>query len=856
MSEVNLEERRKAIFSKLEDLFDKAKNKSTLLYWLGLIPIFFIAWYIRTQNLGYLAGKYLVELDSYFFYRYAKEIFETGTLPVIDHLRYAPLGYETAPFKFFPQTLAYMFKIVHVIFPNMAQIEWHIYYPPVIAIIGFIFFFLFVKEIFNYRVALLSTAFLAVIPAYIQRTSAGFADHEAMAILWMFLSLWLLALMWKSKDWKFIIALSTLSALFASAMVYTWGGYRYLTLSIGLFFILAIFFSEVDNKKFAGLMIWFIITSITIHMYFSVRSITETITNIELAPFFFGILAFGLIKYLPKIKQLRLVIDKLSLRITTALACIAIGLIAAFATGILKSLIYEFLVQLFNISLKEPTSKFYLTVSESQKPEFYGGSGLWLNFGWLIILSMVGMAILIYYILKNKDEENFLRNKLALAGAGLFLLFTILFTIGSFQNSSSIGTMIANSLVYLSFIIFAGLIFIFYKLSKSDSNIFTNENALFLLALSIAIIGFLFSHNQIRMLFSFAPVAAVMSAYLIDKIYDLGKRKLNPKYTKFIAVGLLALVIFLIFSLGSIAIQYNRGIGSMLPGPWEQSMDFIRAETSEDSVIAHWWDYGHMTATIGERASVTDGGNLRSWNHNSARFLMTGKDKEDTMTYLNTHGVTHVLFSREEIPKYHAFSLIGSEGADLDRASTIGTFSLSEQREIRNGTLLIYGGGWPLDKDYIHEGKVLNSGNSGIIAFSLDLTSDGQLKNPRAYLVYGEQQFLLNIGCVYSNGQKLSFPRQEPYMEGCLALVPYYNSETEASMVGGAFWLSEKTYDTNFVRLYIYGENDPNFKLVYTDNTPLGYFQGNLIGPIKIWEVIYNGDEKTDPKLLESNTYG
>jgi len=228
MSEVNLEERRKAIFSKLEDLFDKAKNKSTLLYWLGLIPIFFIAWYIRTQNLGYLAGKYLVELDSYFFYRYAKEIFETGTLPVIDHLRYAPLGYETAPFKFFPQTLAYMFKIVHVIFPNMAQIEWHIYYPPVIAIIGFIFFFLFVKEIFNYRVALLSTAFLAVIPAYIQRTSAGFADHEAMAILWMFLSLWLLALMWKSKDWKFIIALSTLSALFASAMVYTWGGYRYL----------------------------------------------------------------------------------------------------------------------------------------------------------------------------------------------------------------------------------------------------------------------------------------------------------------------------------------------------------------------------------------------------------------------------------------------------------------------------------------------------------------------------------------------------------------------------------------------------------------------------------------------------
>ncbi|MEK6923252.1 MAG: STT3 domain-containing protein [Nanoarchaeota archaeon] len=855
MTEVNLEERRKAIFLKLEDLFDKAKNKSTLLYWLGLIPIFFIAWYIRTQNLGYLVGKYLVELDSYFFYRYAKEIFETGTLPLIDHLRYAPLGYETAPFKFFPQTLAYMFKVVHVIFPNMAQIEWHIYYPPVIAIIGFIFFFLFVKEIFNYRVALLSTAFLTVIPAYIQRTSAGFADHEVMAILWMFLSLWLLALMWKSKDWKFIIALSTLSALFASAMVYTWGGYRYLTLSIALFFILAIFLSEVDNKKFTGLMIWFAIVTTAISSYYGGLDINR-LTTAEFAPVWFAVFAFAIMKIIPKIKQLEPIIDKLSLRITTILICIGTGLTIAILSGRIQHYLSDFLGSIFNIIIIDIKSKFYLTVSESQKPEFYGGSGLWTSFGWLIVLSMIGMAILIYYILKNKDEENFLQNKFALVGAALFLLFTILFTIGSFENSSSFGTVVTNSLVYLSFIIFAGLVIVFYKLSKSKSNIFTSENALFLLALSIAIVGFIFSHNQIRLLFSFSPIAAIMSAYLIDKIYDLGKRKLNPKYTKFIAVGLLVLVIFLMFSLGNVAIQYNKGIGSMLPGQWEQSMDFIRTETPENSVIAHWWDYGHMTATIGERASVTDGGNLRSWNHNSARFLMTGKNKEATMTYLNTHGVTHILFSREEIPKYSAFSLIGSEGADLDRASTIGTFSLSEQREIRNGTLLIYGGGWPLDKEYIHEGKVLDSGNSGIIAFSLDLPNGGQLQNPHAYIIYGQQQFPLNIGCVYANGQKLSFPRQEPYMEGCLALVPYYNSETDVSIIGGAFWLSEKTYDTNLARLYIYGENDQNFKLVYTDNTPLGYFQGNLIGPIKIWEVIYNGNEKTNLKLLEPNTYG
>jgi len=89
-----------------------------------------------------------------------------------------------------------------------------------------------------------------------------------------------------------------------------------------------------------------------------------------------------------------------------------------------------------------------------------------------------------------------------------------------------------------------------------------------------------------------------------------------------------------------------------------------------------------------------------------------------------------------------------------------------------------------------------------------------------------------------------------------LVIVPYYNSETDARQIGGAFWLSEKVYDTNFARLYIYGENDTNFKLVYSDSVPLGYYQGQLIGPIKIWEVNYPSHIKADPKYMEESRYG
>src|SRR3989338_2207559 len=192
------------IAKRASELLQKISLKNAdWIYWLGLIPVFIISWYVRTRNLPLLAGRYLVELDSYFFFRYAKTIFETGSLPAIDMMRYSPLGFPTSGFRFFPETMAFFYKyLIHPLFPNITQIQWHIYYPPIITLISFVFFFLFVKELFGHRTALASTAFLAVIPAYIQRTSAGFADHEAMAMLWIFISLWLFVLMWKSDDWK------------------------------------------------------------------------------------------------------------------------------------------------------------------------------------------------------------------------------------------------------------------------------------------------------------------------------------------------------------------------------------------------------------------------------------------------------------------------------------------------------------------------------------------------------------------------------------------------------------------------------------------------------------------------------
>ena len=840
-----LEQRKGELFEKIKKA---VSHDSGWLYWLGLIPVLILSWYIRTRNLPWLAGKYLIELDSYFFFRYAKMIYETGVLPAIDFMRYSPLGYPTAPFEFFPKTLAYMYKFIHVFNPSLPQIQWHIFYPPVITIISFVFFFLLVKELFNYKTALISTAFLAVIPAYIQRTSAGFADHEAMAMLWMFISLWLFVLSWKSEKFKYSLPLTILSGLFAMMMIGTWGGYRYLTLSVGLFAVLASLGGLLNKHKLINITAWFLLAAIGTSLQFSGKLFAiRTLFNLDLVPFLFAILCYFIQIGLPKIKAFEPIVKKMGLRASTALFTVLVAILALIGTGQARAYVDEFLAQIFKIEVRAGVSKFWMTVSESQRPDFFGGSGLWANFGWFIPLSVMGAGLIVFLILKYAD--NLKDGKFALAGSASFLAFVIIFTSVSFPSGNPIAQFLAKTVLLWFVLLFSVTLFCIYKILKIKND-FLNGKAILLLVIALYVIAFFVSHNQIRMLFAFAPMAAIISAATLTRLADYAGRK----NSKLVTVALVIIVLLLLWQAIPSAIAQNKGAGSMIPGQWDNAMTFLREQTPKDSVVAHWWDYGHMTVAIGERTAVTDGGNVRSWNHDSGRYFLTGKDRESTLSYLKTHKVTHILISDQEIPKYHAFSLIGSE-TNMDRYSTIGTFALQDVREARDGTNYLYGGGWTFDQNIVIGNLVLSAGQAQIVGFST-LASNNSISQPKAYVQYQGKQMAFDITCTYKNGARMAFPETSTSLKGCLVLVPFFQDQTNWHEDGGAFWASEKAWDTNFARLYLYGENDPNFKQVYSDSLPLALYQGRSIGPIKIWEVQYPEGVQENPLFLEGSAYG
>jgi len=80
---------------------------------------------------------------------------------------------------------------------------------------------------------------------------------------------------------------------------------------------------------------------------------------------------------------------------------------------------------------------------------------------------------------------------------------------------------------------------------------------------------------------------------------------------------------------------------------WYDSMQWLKENTSEDAVIASWWDYGYWITTIGERKTLADNATLIDWQIRkiASTFMSTPDDAwqiltSDVRTDVSSHYVS------------------------------------------------------------------------------------------------------------------------------------------------------------------------------------------------------------------------
>jgi asparagine N-glycosylation enzyme membrane subunit Stt3 len=836
------------------------------------------------------------DLDPWLFERYAKMIVQQGDLPKLDSMRNVPLGFDTTTEL---QMVSYMivltYKIVNVF--GSYPVEFAAAFMPVLFFgLTIISFFLFVREIFVRKksddknlkaniIALISTLFIIIIPVFLSRTVAGIPEKESVGFFFMFLAFYLFLKAWKSEKILTSAILGVVAGISTALMGLSWGGVVYIYTAIGITLLAVFVLNKFHKKEIILSFVWFFVSVITTQLFTNRTNIKDVLTSLDT-----GLVSLVLFAVLINFLLLRFIYPRFTLfnkiklprNIISFIITIILGVIlVSFIFGL--SFIFEKISVINQMMFRPVTGRWSTTVAENSQPHFQEWAG---NFGpfiknipvmfWLFFIGSIVLFRRAFSHVKNKDAW-------ILTGLYILLLLGMIFSRYSDSTILTGENFISKLFYYGSILIFVGVLIYYYiryyKEGNKSFELIDFEN---IFLLSLFILCLFTARSAVRLIMVLGPIAPILAAYLA---VESGSKFLKTKdETGKVVLGVIAFLViagclfsFYVYYEQISSESYNY-VPTMYNQQWQKAMQWVRNETPKDAVFAHWWDYGYWVQSIGDRATVLDGGNaITFWNYYMGRLVLTGDNQKDSLDFLYNHNATYLLIDSSDIGKYGAFSSIGSN-ENYDRFSWIGSYILDEKQtqETKNQTMYVYTGGSMLDEDLIinESGKQVllpqQKVGVGLIVMPVEKI-DNQTNFKQPYVIIGNsaENHKVMLRYLEVNGKFMDFKEG---VEACVYIMPSIIVQQQGvgqNPIGAAMFLSPRLMRGYLVQKYILDDpfnKFPNFKIVHTEsnliieslraqgmNLPeFVYYQG-VQGPIKIWSIKYTGSEKKQQKYLDTD---
>ncbi len=890
-------EQKESFTFKIPEGWEKSKNWVYISLVL-LIVIIILGVYIRTVNIPNLkditTGDYTLgpDLDPFLYLRLAGYIIENGSLPFPDEARYLGLGFFYKNLMSF--YVAYFYKFLSL-FSDKITLEYAAIIFPVAAFgLSIIVFFFFVREVFHGRsefeknsIAVLSSLLYSVVPQMQHRTAAGIPELESAGLVFFWLSFFLFLRAWNSDGKNFLgvnrrYFFGFLAGLSTSMMVYTWGGFRFIFLSIALATMVAFFLGKVKKEESIVYGLWFLPSYLTLISWQGLSATVFDITT-SVPAFFVLVLVFANVlfgKFLGIKARSIIKRDWFSDEISCFFAVVLLGFLALLLIkpGFALGLFGDFLGRLIH---PYGSGRVGLTVAENLEP--YTSDLINSQFGKPFFWMMFFGVIMIFY-----DTIRHFNKKHKAILLSSFLLFMTAFIFFRYSpNSLFNGVNFASQLFYFgSIVIFLlSAMYVYIKNSKNDeksgelANI--NYNCLFLLSLTFFMI--LASKAAIRLIFISTPVFTVSVAFLPVIFISYWIKTKDDLWKVLLLIFILVSAFFFVktfISYEKTTLYSTYGtVPSQYTIQWQKAMSWVRAETPENSVFVHWWDYGYWVQTIGQRPTVTDGGHLIGyWDHLTGRYLLTTPYPETALSIMKTYGVSYLLIDSTDLGKYPAYSTIGSDETNGDRASQVilTVVNPSQTQETQNETIRVYQGLGPVDEDIIYgeenqkvflpKGKAVFAG----MIIKSSLNQDGiSFLQPTGIFVYNNRQVNIPVRYLYYGEQVNDFGGG---LDAIIQIIPKMdqnNQQINLDNLGAAIYLSPKVSKSLFAQIYLLGDpfnKYPTVKLTHSENDPLieslnsqganirdfVFFNG-FRGPIKIWKVDYPSNILERGEFLETD---
>lgn len=832
------------------------------------------------------------DLDPWSFVKNAKTIAVNGSLPQIDPLRNVPLGVDNSRETILLPYMIYgIYQIVNL-FGSFNMEFAGALFPVIMFALTTIIFFLFSREIFTATgktkaniIASISTFFFVTIPSLLPRTIAGIPEKESVGFLFMFLSFYLFLKAIKSKELKGSIFWGVLAGGATALMRFVWGGAVYIFGTIFLAMLLAFLFNKVDKKIYSAYTSW-MFTSCAIMILFSswfTFSSLLTLPYTSICILLWLSLTLHWILWNTRIANNSILI-RLNLRVPKAILSLLISIIILAPLSLIvfgPQFIYEKLQVIYELLFNPITGRWNTTVAENRPPflqEWMGNFGPFIGKIPVMFTLFVAGSVLLFKEMFNKLKD---KDPTRLTLIYLALLFGIIFSrispLSIFNGQNFISQLFFIGSLSL-FII--SILYYLIKYTKNGTDEFKNIAFEHILLLSLFVLCLFTVRGAIRLTMVLASVAPIFVGYLIVKlIYSVNADRVSASEQRdkndigiAMTISIIMLIMVLLSSIfagyafyKATATRSYSFVPSYYNLQWQNAMNWINTETATESVFAHWWDYGYWIQAMGERATVTDGGNVITyWNYLMGRHVLTGDNQEDALEFLYNHESDYLLIDSTDIGKYGAYSSIGSN-EDYDRFSTVPTLLLDPKKtqETKNTSTYFYSGGMGIDEDIFYEingstrffpqsqsaiyGILVTEGNGTLEKVEVLIFNQGKLTNiPLRYAQYSNGYYDFGKG-----------------MNGTIKIVPRVSNEGSVYPNGALIYISPRVTKTLFSHLYLL--DDPtnkfqNFKVAHIEpnvltrgNEIFYYDPVGIIGPIKIWSITYSGNEKLMEKYTDTD---
>jgi dolichyl-diphosphooligosaccharide--protein glycosyltransferase len=750
----------------------------------------------------------LQALDPFFFYRMGVEAMQNNWELGVDEMRYHPTGVETTQYHYlvpiyFP---AFVYTFLTMLGMNMHYLHFAILWPAVFGALAVVAMYFLGSEIFSSRKAgLFAAFFLATVPAFITRTSAGFFEKEPIAGLFIITSVYFFVKAFRKSSWLNGI-LAGLSLAFTSL---AWGGVQYIYILyggfLGLVFLANGLVVVLDYlfSGFGGFMK-------TLNRYLS----------IDMVKAYLPLMLLGIFIQQPLTRKIPL--DSISVIISITML------------GILMT---RYGIERFSL------------VKRDYMP-YVVPAILVLLFSGALVGSMF--------------SDSVARNFSAVTGYLTFSKSVVGTTVaenapGNWDNiASTTGTGFATALVpqlgsiapYLALwvFMFLGTGLLLYRFYRTHDWMMLFP----VIWLASGIFGVFY---YVRLIYLVGPPAALAGGFFMAWVIDFIIRKANIKPSQiglkdplYQLMCLLLVIIFVTLVVGvnlASAYTYSLNLGPSIcfprynsdnpfdvqpcvtigengeeilaPNqPWYEAFTYLANETPQGSSILSWWDFGYWFQVRGERPSIADGGNLGGdygrTDREIARWFTDDVSNwgNHTEWLMEEREVDYILMDYTLPGKYGAISKIASDGEQI-----VGFLQFSQKGIEPRGN----------ESVYIFSNGPVYSENIGAYIFYeiwLPLNQDGNLAGTPMFLIKRQdndqylQKSYINDVCTRSGIIRAG--DESPAIPGCVSIsdlgIYYVPPEAENTIFTDLMFMEgtglpvEKVFDNQLVKIYkvSYGE--------------------------------------------------